>query len=74
MGTGQNNSFRWEPDRKLTDIERAVYWENLAMQYSAELTRTKNISEELALRLARRNKELSEYQRIYGPFVRRSDE
>lgn len=61
------SSYRWQKDRKLTDRERATFWEQEAMQLRSELNRADKTLQRLTLRLARREKELAEYRQCFGP-------
>lgn len=66
MGTGQNNSFRWDKERKLSDAERAAYWENIAMQQRAEMRLMDETLQRYAIRIAAQNREIAEYHLCFG--------
>jgi len=67
MGTGQNNSFRFSPDRVLSTTEQANYWQSKYLQMKSERDTLDKHNISLALQVSKLNKELGEYHRSFGP-------
>lgn len=69
MGSGRCDSRHWDSERKLSDAERATYWETRAIQYQSELRMADKTLERFALRIANLEKENAEYRLTIAPFL-----